>query len=48
MGCGRDMAGIADHLLTAPSNTTTRIQEMHIMLGQVLCGALEIELGLTK
>ena len=24
-----------------------RIQEMHILLGQMLCGALEIELGLV-
>jgi D-sedoheptulose 7-phosphate isomerase len=30
-----------------PSETTSRIQEMHIMLGQMLCGALEQELGLA-
>ena len=28
-------------------DTTARIEEMHITLGQMLCGALEIELGLT-
>lgn len=44
---GGDMAGHADHLLMVPSATTARIQEMHITLGQILCGALEIELGLT-
>jgi D-sedoheptulose 7-phosphate isomerase len=44
---GGDMAGLADHLLVVPSDTTARIQEMHITLGQMLCGALEIELGLT-
>jgi D-sedoheptulose 7-phosphate isomerase len=44
---GGDMAGLADHLLLVPSDTTARIQEMHITLGQMLCGALEIELGLT-
>ena len=44
---GGDMAGVADHLLGVPSETTARIQEMHIMLGQMLCGALEIELGLA-
>jgi len=44
---GGDMAGLADHLLIVPSDTTARIQEMHIILGQMLCGALEIELGLT-
>lgn len=44
---GGDMAGHADHLLMVPSATTARIQEMQITLGQILCGALEIELGLT-
>jgi len=44
---GGDMVGLADHLLVVPSDTTARIQEMHIMLGQMLCGALEIELGLA-
>jgi D-sedoheptulose 7-phosphate isomerase len=44
---GGDMAGLADHLLVVPSDTTARIQEMHITLGQMLCGALEIELGLV-
>jgi D-sedoheptulose 7-phosphate isomerase len=37
----------ANHLLLVPSATTARIQEMHILLGQMLCGALEIELGLA-
>ena len=45
---GGDMAGLADHLLVVPSDTVSRIQEMHIALGQMLCGALEIELGLAK
>ena len=44
---GGDLAGLADHLLVVPSDTTARIQEMHILLGQMLCGALEIELGLA-
>jgi len=47
---GRDggaMKGLADPLLVVPSETTSRIQEMHIMLGQMLCGALERELGLA-
>ncbi len=38
---------IADPCLIVPSNTTARIQEMHIMLGQMLCGAIEQELGLV-
>ena len=41
------LRGLADPLLVVPSRTTARIQEMHIMLGQMLCGALEIELGLA-
>lgn len=45
-GGGR-MTGLADPLLIVPSDTTARIQEMHIMLGQMLCGALEHELGLA-
>src|ERR1035438_3120568 len=35
---GGDLAGLADHLLVVPSDTTARIQEMHITLGQMLCG----------
>jgi D-sedoheptulose 7-phosphate isomerase len=44
---GGDLNGSSDHLLVVPSDTTARIQEMHILLGQMLCGALEIELGLA-
>jgi len=46
-GGGR-MNGLADPLLVVPSDTTARIQEMHITLGQMLCGALERELGLVE
>ena len=45
---GGAMAGLADHVLAVPSVTPARIQEMHITLGQMLCGALEIELGLVS
>jgi D-sedoheptulose 7-phosphate isomerase len=41
------LKGIADPVLMVPSRTTARIQEMHITLGQMLCGALERELGLV-
>lgn len=47
---GRDggaLPGLADPILIVPSETTARIQEMHITLGQMLCGALEGELGLV-
>src|SRR6185437_6503633 len=42
-----DLPGLADHVLIVPSDTTARIQERHITLGQMLCGAIEIELGLA-
>lgn len=45
---GGDMVGLADPLLVVPSDTTARIQEMHISLGQMLCGALEFELGYAR
>lgn len=45
---GGELAGVCDHLLVVPSDTTARIQEMHILLGQMLCGAIEIELGLAR
>lgn len=44
---GGAMAPLVDHLLAVPSATTARIQEMHIALGQMLCAALEVELGLA-
>ncbi len=46
-GDGGDLPGRADPLLIVPSRTTARIQEMHITIGQMLCGALERELGLA-
>ena len=44
---GGDMAGLCDILFNVPSTTTARIQEMHITLGQMFCGALELNLGLV-
>ncbi|HEX7968469.1 MAG TPA: SIS domain-containing protein [Stellaceae bacterium] len=46
-GDGGSLKALADPLLIVPSRTTARIQEIHIMLGQMLCGALERELGLV-
>ena len=46
-GDGGDLVALADPLILIPSTTTARIQEMHIAVGQMLCGALEIELGLV-
>ena len=44
---GGDLVGLADPLLLVPSHTVARIQEMHITLGQMFCGALEQTLGLA-
>jgi len=44
---GGELRALADPLLVVPSYTTARIQEMHITLGQMLCGAIEVELGLA-
>ena len=44
---GRDggaMVDLCDPLLTVPSRSTARIQEMHIMLGHILIDCLEAEL----
>jgi D-sedoheptulose 7-phosphate isomerase len=46
-GDGGGLVAFADPLILIPSTTTARIQEMHIAVGQMLCGALEIELGLV-
>jgi D-sedoheptulose 7-phosphate isomerase len=44
---GGKMQNLCDVTINVPSTTTARIQEMHIMIGQMLCGALEIALGLV-
>jgi len=44
-GDGGDLPGCADHCLIVPTEVTSRIQEMHILLGHMLCGALELEPG---
>ncbi|MCK9908261.1 D-sedoheptulose 7-phosphate isomerase [Microbacteriaceae bacterium K1510] len=45
---GGDLRSVAEHALVVPCDTTARIQEMHIAIGQMLCGAIEIELGLAS
>ena len=47
-GDGGDAAGLADAALIVPSDVTARIQEMHLTVGHMLCGALERELGLVE
>ncbi len=46
-GDGGQLRELADPCLVVPSRTVARIQEMHLVLGQMLCGAVEIALGLT-
>ena len=41
---GGKLQGIADYLLTVPSDDTPHIQESHIMIGHVLCYLVEKEL----
>jgi D-sedoheptulose 7-phosphate isomerase len=46
--CGRNpkaMAEVCDEVLSVPCATTARVQEMHILLGHMLCKALEQRLG---
>ena len=42
---GGDLAGLVDLLIAVPSRSTARIQEMHSLLGHMLCEGLEAELG---
>ena len=39
---GGDIDGIADITIKVPTNNTQRIQESHIMIGQILCSLLEL------
>lgn len=38
---GGAMKGLAYPLICVPSTRTSRVQEMHILIGHMLCGALE-------
>lgn len=42
---GGNLPGLADPLVMVPSTTTARIQEMHIMIGHMLCDVLEQTCG---
>ena len=35
---------IADVTIKVPSNNTQRIQESHIMIGQILCSLIELSM----
>ena len=40
---GGALAAIAEVLIAVPSTDTARIQEMHILIGHMLCGVLETD-----
>ena len=41
---GGNLDGVADVTIKVPSNNTQRIQESHIMIGQILCSLVELNL----
>jgi D-sedoheptulose 7-phosphate isomerase len=47
-GTGGKMRSVCDSLIVVPSTVTARIQELHGMIGHVLCKALEQRLGLVS
>jgi D-sedoheptulose 7-phosphate isomerase len=46
-GTGGQMHKVCDALIVVPSTVTARIQEMHILIGHMLCKGLEERLGLV-
>lgn len=44
---GGQMKALADLSIIVPSQTTARIQEAHIFIGHMICGLVEIQLGLV-
>ncbi|WP_298494997.1 D-sedoheptulose 7-phosphate isomerase [Helicobacter sp. UBA3407] len=42
-GSGGEMRNLCDILLISPSSDTPRIQEMHILMGHILCDLIERE-----
>ena len=43
----KDVDKLCDQVISIPADNTSRIQEMHIMIGQMLCNAIEFKLGLA-
>ena len=39
---------VTDEIISIPAKNTSRIQEAHILIGQMLCNALEHKLGLSE
>jgi D-sedoheptulose 7-phosphate isomerase len=38
---GGKLKGICDYLISVPSNDTPYVQEMHILVGHILCELIE-------
>lgn len=47
-GSGGKIAPMSDVSFIVPSRVTARIQECHILIGHILCGAIESGLGYTN
>ncbi len=43
----KDLEKITNEIISIPAMNTSRIQEAHIFIGQMLCNALEFKLGLS-
>ena len=43
----KQLEKITDEIISIPAKNTSRIQEAHILIGQMLCNALEFQLGLS-
>ena len=44
----KELSPLCDEILSIPARNTSRIQEMHIFFGQILCNAIEHKLNLAK
>lgn len=45
---GGALHAMVDHSIRVPSSSTARIQEMHILVGHIVCDLVEIQLGFTS
>lgn len=43
-GLGGDLEGCVDYLIRVPSKHTPRIQECHILIGHMICAAVELKI----
>ena len=43
----KELKNYCDCIISIPARNTSRIQEMHITIGQMLCNAIEYKLNLS-